>query len=282
MSAQPSNRPVALVTGASAGLGAAFAARLAQDGYDLVVTARRKERLEALKQQLEGKFGCKVETLLADLSRTDGIKTIEQRIASEPALEMLVNDAGFGGYMAFADLPPERAEELINLQVLAVTRLSRAALPGMLARGRGAIINVSSRLAFSGPVNSSQLARRAVYAGTKAYINVFSQLLASELEGSGVRVQALCPGVIRTEFHKVMGMDPDRFPPAIVSAPEDVVAASLAALKQGEVICLPMLEDPAQLQKVMDDQQALFNSTHAGASAARYHERQPGGGQQIS
>ena len=270
MNPSPSKRPVALVTGASSGIGAAFAARLAQDGYDLIVVARRRERLEGLAQELEKKHSGKVEVLPADLSRPDSLRAVEKRIAEEPALELLVNNAGFGGYMPFVELDPDRAEELVNLQVLAVTRLTRAALPGMIERGHGSIINVSSRLAFSASLGSSQLAKRATYAATKAYINTFTQLLSGELEGTGVQVQALCPGVVLTEFHTRMGMDPNRFPPAIVSRPEDIVAASLAGLKLGEVICVPALDDPAALQRIDEANQAALAVSRSTSVAPRY------------
>src|SRR5512147_575331 len=113
----------------------------------------------------------------------------------------------------------------------------------MIARGHGSVINVSSRLAFSGSLGSAELPKRATYAGANAYINTFSQLLQSELEGTGVQVQALCPGVIATEFHERVGADPSRFPAAIVMSPEEVVQASLTGLKLGEIICVPALED---------------------------------------
>src|SRR5215212_11737927 len=158
-------KPRALVTGASSGLGAAFAERLAQDGYDLIVVARRRDRLESLAEQLNSKYHSNVEVIVADLSKPDDLLTVEKRIAADNMLELLVNNAGFGGYMPFVELDPDKATELVNLKVLGVTRLTRAALPGMIARRHGSIINVSSRLAFSGSMGSTQLPKRAVYAG---------------------------------------------------------------------------------------------------------------------
>ena len=207
MTTNTTNRPCALVTGASSGLGAAFAKRLAEDGYDLIIVARRRERLDALAQQLQASHPVNVEVLVADLSKSDDLRSVEKRLSEVATLELLINNAGFGGYMAFVELGPDKATELINLKVLAVTRLTRAALPGMLARGRGSIINVSSRLAFSGSIGSSQLPKRATYAGANAFINTFSQLLQSELDGTNVQVQALCPGVVATEFHEQAGID---------------------------------------------------------------------------
>jgi short-subunit dehydrogenase len=259
-----------LVTGASSGIGAAFAERLAGDGYNLIVVARRRDRLEGLAQRLKENHQVDVEVLVADLSKPDSLRTVEKRIAEDSALEMLVNNAGFGGYMPFTELDPDKAGELINLQVLAVTRLTRAALPGMIARGRGSIVNVSSRLGFSASMGSSQLPKRATYAGTKAFINTFSQLLQSELEGTGVQVQALCPGVVATEFHTHVGTDTNRFPAAIVMKPEDLVEASLAGLKLGEVICVPALEDIELLKQIQESEKRFFELTRSGTVAKRY------------
>lgn len=185
-------RPCALITGASSGLGEAFAERLAADGHDLIVVARREDRLRALADRLRDRHGAATQVLVADLTAPEDLRRVEAQIAAGPALDLLVNNAGFGGYRPFLQLDPDRAEELIRLQVLAVTRLARAALPAMVARGRGALINVSSQLAFSAALPSPPLPPgRAVYAATKAYVNAFTQLLHGELAGTGVRVQAL-------------------------------------------------------------------------------------------
>lgn len=270
MEGQTGSRPHALITGASSGIGKAFAERLARDGYDLTIVARRGGRLEELARQLQNEHRTRVDVVVADLARAAHLHALEGRVAAMASLEMLVNNAGFGGYMPFVQLDPDKAEELINLQVLAVTRLTRAALPGMIGRGRGSIINVSSRFAFSGPINAPQLPKRATYGGTKAFINTFTQLLHGELEGTGVRVQALCPAVVLTEFHLRMGMDPSRIPPEIVSKPEDVVQASLAGLRLGEVICMPGMEDPTLLTRLEEAQRQFFEGSGAGAIASRY------------
>ena len=260
----------ALVTGASSGIGAAFAERLARDQVDLVIVARRGERLEALAQRLHENHHVTVEVMVADLTQPGELRAVETRIAEDTALELLVNNAGFGGYMPFIALDPDRAEELIRLQVVAVTRLTRAALPGMIARGHGAIINVSSRLAFSAALSSPTMPKRATYAATKAYVNTFTQLLHDELAGTGVRVQALCPGVVRTEFHERMGQDPSRLPAAIVMTPEDIVEASLAGLKLGEVICVPALDDPDLLTQIQQDERQLWEHSNGNTIAKRY------------
>ncbi len=214
--------PLALVTGASSGIGKAFAERLAADGHDLIVVGRRRERLEALAAALPG---VAVRVVAADLSTDDGIDTVAELCASQP-LTMLVNNAGVAHYMPLAELPAAQARELVHVKVVAPTLLTRAALPGMLARGTGTIVNVAGMIAFSGPAPASQLPRRAVYAGTLAHIVAMSQTLHAELEGTGVKVHVVCPGVVATEFHAVQGMDLSAVPR--MSA-EDVVAAALAA-----------------------------------------------------
>jgi len=172
--------------------------------------------------------------------------------------------------MPFVALDLDRAEELIRLQVLAVTRLTRAVLPGMISRGHGAIINVSSRLAWSAALPSPPLPKRAIYAASKAYINAFTQLLHDELQGTGVQVQALCPGVVRTEFHAQMGMDVERLPAVALTTPEAVVEASLAGLRLGEVICVPTLDDPALLRQVDASQRQVLEHSMSGSIAERY------------
>ncbi len=270
MSTSMDRRPHALVTGASSGIGAVFAERLAQDGYDVNIVARRRDRLEALTENLQTSHQVNVEVIVADLSKSDDLRVVEKRIAENTALELLVNNAGFGDNMAFVQLDPDKAEEIINVQVLAVARLTRAALPGMIARGHGSIINVSSDLAFSGPLGSSQLPKRATYAGTKAFIVTFTQLLQSELEGTGVQVQVLCPGMVRTELHELVDMDPSGFPPPIMMEAEDLVGASLAGLKLGEVICIPALEDADLLRQLQEDERLLFETAATGKVATRY------------
>ncbi len=272
MSPSAATRPHALVTGASSGIGKAFAERLAREGYDLTIVARRRERLESLAKALRADPGVNVNVVQADLAETPDLRALEKRLSDDDRLEMLINNAGFADHMPFIQLDPDRAEEVIRVQVLAVTRLTRAALPGMLARKKGAIINVSSRLGFSGPVNIPRMAPTATSAGTKAYINTFTQILRRELAGSGVSVQALCPAVVLTEFHVRQGIDPRRFPPEIISTPEEVVQASLVALRLGEVICMPGMEDPAHLKRLEEMQQRFFEESGAGGLASRYKE----------
>jgi uncharacterized protein len=262
-------RPCALITGASSGLGEAFAERLAADGHDLIVVARREDRLRALADRLRDRHGAATQVLVADLTAPEDLRRVEAQIAAGPALDLLVNNAGFGGYRPFLQLDPDRAEELIRLQVLAVTRLARAALPAMVARGRGALINVSSQLAFSAALPSPPLPPgRAVYAATKAYVNAFTQLLDGELAGTGVRVQALCPGVMRTEFYARMGTDLGRLPIRPME-PAEVVRASLAGLQRGAVLCLPGLDDASALDELRAAERRILEQAWANTLAER-------------
>lgn len=279
-------RPRALITGASSGIGQAFAERLAHDGYDLIVVARRRDRLESLALRLNEGEGARVDVLPGDLTQPDDLRAVEERVAGDKALAMLVNNAGFAGYMPFIDLSPDRAEELVQLLIVATIRLTRAALPGMIARQKGAIINVSSLLAFSAGVPASAPPpQRAVYAASKAFLNAFTELLQTELEGSGVQVQALCPGLVGpTEFHELAGMDRSRFPPTWVMTPEAVVQASLIGLKLGEVVCVPSLDDLSTLTQDRDKagrttypQGGLFAGPMRGALAERYTRSDSGG-----
>ena len=269
MSPELNTRPSALVTGASSGIGAAFAERLARDGYDLLIVARRRERLEALAERLRADHGGLVAVLAADLAHPGELAAVEQRAAEEASLALLVNNAGFGAYMPFKDLDPDQAEELIRVQVIAITRLTRAVLPGMLARGRGAIINLASRLAFSAPLSSPLLPKRATYAATKAYVITFTQILADELAGTGVQVQALCPGLVPTEFHQRLQIDPNRLQVPMM-APADLVDASLAGLRLGEVVCIPALDDPARLARLDAAQRDVLSNSGASTPAPRY------------
>jgi uncharacterized protein len=262
-------RPRALVTGASSGIGQAFAERFAADGYDIVVVARRRERLEELAAKLRATHAANVDILVADLTKKAELLQVEQRAAEDDALLMLVNNAGFGAYMPFVQLDPDRAEEQIRLQIVAPTRLMRAALPGMIARKSGAIINVSSLLAFSGSLPSPALPARATYAATKSFLNTFTELLQGELASSGVRVQVLCPATVRTEFHRIQGIDPDRSPVAPMSA-EDVVQASLAGLKLGEIICVPGVEDSKVIAEYQQAQTRVVQSGMPNKLASRY------------
>ena len=253
---------LALVTGASSGIGQAFAERLASDGYDLIVVGRRRERLEALAASLPD---VAVRVVAADLSTDDGIDMVAALCADQP-LTMLVNNAGVAHYMPLAELPAARARELVHVKVVAPTMLTRAALPGMIARGAGTIVNVAGMIAFSGPAPASQMPRRAVYAGTLAHTVAMSQTLHAELAGTGVHVHVVCPGVVATEFHAVQGMDLSAVPR--MSA-EDVVVAALSGIALGEVVSAPGVEDYRLLDAVFGADLAAF-AAQSPRLASRY------------
>jgi uncharacterized protein len=242
---------LALVTGATSGIGKAFAERLAADGHDLVLVGRNTERLEAFAA---GHPEVAVETIVADLATDDGVARVAG-VATDRPLDLLVNNAGVAHYMPLAELPVDKARELLGVKVLAPTMLSRAAVGGMVARGSGAIVNVAGMIAFSGPAPAGVMPRRAVYGGALAHLVAFSQLLSAELEGTGVAVQVLCPGIVATEFHERQGVDLSAVPR--MSA-DDVVTAGLRGLELGEVVCAPGVEDTALLDAVASADLAAF------------------------
>lgn len=264
----PQPRPLAVVTGASAGIGKAFAERLATDGYDLVLVARRRARLQTLADRLWRDAGVEVEVLVADLTDATAVSRVEARIAGYDRLSLLVNNAGFGGYRPFAELDPKVIDELIGIHISTVARLTRTVLPGMIQRGQGAVVNIASLLAISGALPPDPLPYRAVYAGAKAFIMGFTEALAGELGDSGVRVQVCLPGLVDTEYHMRVGRDPSKMPPMM--QPADVVTASLAALGRGEVVCVPGLDDPAMLERITSARHAVLASANRPALAARY------------
>ncbi|CNG12937.1 dehydrogenase [Mycobacterium tuberculosis] len=253
---------LALVTGATSGIGRAFAERLAAGGHDLVIVGRRRERLEEFAAT---HTDVRVRPVVADLSTGEGIDAVARICASEP-LTLLVNNAGVAHYMPLADLPEDKARELVNVKVLAPGLLTRAAVAGMRDRGRGAIVNVAGMIAFSGPAPASVMPRRALYAGALAHLVAMSQTLSAELDGTGVQVEVVCPGVVATEFHERQGMDLSAVPR--MSA-DDVVTAALRGLELGEVVCAPGVEDAALLDAVFEADLAAFGG-QSPELASRY------------
>lgn len=223
----------ALITGASSGIGRALAVELARRGTDLVVVARRRDKLEELAKELNG---VDVEILVADLSDPAQLATVEARLTdAERPVDLLVNSAGFGTAGRFDQLPVEREDELIRLNMLALVRLTRAALPGMVARRRGGVVNLSS-------VSGEQpLPGWATYAASKAFVTSFSRAVATELKGSGVRVLNVLPGFTRTEFQNHGNFGQNFIPGPVWMTPEQVARASLKALDRGRSEVIPGL-----------------------------------------
>lgn len=228
--------PWALVTGASSGIGAAFARALVGRGERVVVVARRVERLRALQEELGG--ADQVDVITLDLARPEGPARLEAELGKRGReIDLLVNNAGRGDTGRFVERPVEASLEVIDLNVRTTVELCARLVPAMAARGRGRVVNVVSMSAFQ-PVPFF-----AVYAASKSFLLSFTESLAVELEGTGVRVQALCPGNIRTEFQQVAGTDKVLFDKTPASPPEDVVAASLAGLERGTLVVIPGLQN---------------------------------------
>ncbi len=225
----------ALVTGASSGIGAAFARQLARRGHGLILVARRRDRLEQLAGELTRAHGVAAEVLVADLSEDHGVASVESRIAAAPDLDLVVNNAGFGSRGRFWDGDDGLQDRMYRVHVIATMSLTRAALRAMVPRDRGAVINVSSVAGFAASPGG------ASYAATKAWMNVFTESLALELEsaGSHVKVQALCPGFTYSEFHDVIGADRSRIPRSWWMNADEVAAASLRGLEQGRIYVIP-------------------------------------------
>lgn len=247
------SKGTALVTGASSGIGAEFARQLAVAGHGVILVARRRDRLERLQAEIVSECGVSAEVIVADLADS-GQRLEVEKAASKVPLSMLVNNAGVGGISPFADVPLADIQRAMDVNVVALTRLTHAALPGMLARGHGTIVNVGSALSFATMPNA------AVYAGTKAYVVQFTCALNDEVGEKGIRLQALIPGLVRTELGPPEFYD--QFPSEAVMLPDALVRASLAGLELNELICAPVLP-------VIDDLQAAIESLrHVGQHIA--------------
>ncbi len=223
-------QPLALVTGASSGIGATFARRLSAEGYRLILVARRRDRLETFARELPH-----AEALAADLTRDEDVERVAARIRRAPDLDLLVNNAGFGSVGRFFEIPVEGQLDMHRLHVLATVRLTHAALTVMVPRAKGAIINVASVAGFGTSPGSVS------YCATKAWMNHFTEGLYLELKSahSPVQVQALCPGFTHTEFHDVIGMDRRPIPARLWMRPEQIVDASLRGLARNQLYVIP-------------------------------------------
>ncbi|HYB97836.1 MAG TPA: SDR family oxidoreductase [Candidatus Limnocylindrales bacterium] len=227
----------ALVTGASSGIGRSFAAALAAQGCDLVLTARNQSRLEELAGELRSRHGRSVDVLVADLEAPQDLARVEEYVRNDTRIDLLVNNAGYGVTGNFADLPLERSQGQIDLNVVALTRLSHAALSHMKPSRRGGVINIASGAAF---LPTPAL---AVYSATKAYVVNFSLALAEETRGHGVQVLVVCPGFTRTEFQTRAQYDTSALPAFVWQTADDVVLESLAAYRKGQTMLVPGVQN---------------------------------------
>lgn len=234
----PKQDQLALITGASSGLGAEFARQLAKNGYNLIISARREDRLHNLKRELFEIYGTDSEILIADLSTEHGIARLESRLRKEPFVEFLVNNAGFGGKDNFTQIELQRHLDMLRLHVEAPMRLTHAILPSMLAINCGRVINVSSISAF--------LPMRSVsYSATKVYLVNFSLALGSELAGKNIHIQALCPGFTITEFHDArhnLDFNRSQIPSWLWLNADFVVSESLRAIERRPGLCIPGIQ----------------------------------------
>jgi short-subunit dehydrogenase len=254
----------ALVTGASSGIGAIYAERLATRGFDLLLVARDKERLETTASHLREAHGIQVEVLKADLTQKDDVLKLEQRLRSDSSISLLVNNAGVAadGLLANADM--DKLERLIQLNVTTVTRLASAAAASFAKAGRGTIINIASVVAlFPERFN-------ATYSASKAYVLSLTQSLHAELDGTGVKIQAVLPGVTRTEIWERSGIDASGIPAEMVMDAGEMVDAALAGLDQGELITIPSLPDAGEWQAFVAARHVMAPNLSRSAAASRY------------
>jgi short-subunit dehydrogenase len=253
-----------VITGASGGIGAVYADRFAKRGYDLLLVARDATRLGGRATQLSEQYGVKVETLPADLTNKSDLLELEQRLHSDKSISILVNNAGFGGAKPLIDSSIDELENMIFLNVTALTRLAAAVLPNLIAKHSGAVINISSMVA----VNPDVL--NGTYSGTKAYVLSFTQSLFKNLKDTGVQVQAVLPGATRTEFWDRAGLPVHYLPESNVMSAEDCVDASLSAFDQKELVTIPALPDAALWNNYEQSRLALYPFLSSKEAASRY------------
>ncbi len=256
-------RGTALITGASTGIGAVFADRLAKRGYDLILVARNEERLSEAAERLKS-TGRRIETITADLMKKEDVQRVAERLSNDSAITALVNNAGLGSAGKLLDAKIDDLESMIYLNVTALTRLALAALPAFVARKNGLLINIASVVALAPELLNG------TYSGTKAYVVNFTQALKNELTGTGVTIQAVLPGATATPFWEKAGRPVEDLPGEIVMTAEDMVDASLTGLDQHELVTIPALPDVADWEKYEAARRALGPNLSRQMPAARY------------
>jgi short-subunit dehydrogenase len=257
----------ALITGASTGIGAIYADRLAKRGYDLILVARNRERLDTLAERLAGETGRAIEIVTADLSDKADLGRIETLLRTDTRITMLVNNAGVAAITPLLDSDVEKMDDMITLNVRALTRLTYAVAPGLVARGGGTIVNIASVVAIAPE------ALNGVYGASKAYVLALSQSLHKELAAQGVRIHAVLPGATATDLWAKAGRPVEHLPSEIVMSTDDMVDAALAGLDQGELVTIPALPDAADWQAYEAARQKLMPNLSRKNPAARYRAR---------
>jgi short-subunit dehydrogenase len=257
----------ALITGASTGIGAIYADRLAKRGYDLILVARNRERLDALAKRLKDETGRAVDVVVADLGDKADLGRVETLLRSDARITALVNNAGVAAVTPLLDSDVDAMDDMITLNVRALTRLTYAAAPGLVARGGGAIINIASIVAVGPEILNG------VYGASKAYVLALSQSLHKELAEKNVRIQAVLPGATATDLWAKAGQPVEHLPSEIVMSTDDMVDAALAGLDQGELVTIPSLPDAADWQAYEAARQKLLPNLSRKNPAARYRVR---------
>jgi uncharacterized protein len=264
MTPTPSKK-TALITGASAGIGAVYADRLAARGYDLILVARRADRLEALCAQLAQAYGIHAEPLVADLSQTEDLQRLETILSTREDLHVLVNNAGIARLGQITQRSTEDALSQITLNVTALTRLTQAVVPAFVAKKAGVIINIASVLSIH------SLAISAVYSGTKAFVMQYSRGLQEELANTGVKVQLVLPASTATELWDLSGVPLAALNKDALMTTENMVDAALAGLDQGETVTWPSVANASLWEQYETARLELFASTQVGTPAPRYN-----------
>ncbi|NYI00254.1 SDR family NAD(P)-dependent oxidoreductase [Cupriavidus plantarum] len=260
----PAQAVTALVTGASSGIGAVYADRLAARGHDLILVARNEERLRAQADKLSRRHGVAVDLLVADLNRLADLRRVEARLTSDERIGILVNNAGFGGAGTLAQSSVDDMERMIGVNVTAVMRLAYAAAPAFASRGAGAIVNIASIAAIAPEVLNG------VYGGTKAFVLAFSRSLKKELAEQGVHVQVVLPGATGTEFWDIAGLPSSNLPESWVMTPETLVDAALLDLDAGVFASIPSLQDESQWEAWERAREAMLPNLSSRVAAPRY------------
>ncbi|MNK73140.1 Serine 3-dehydrogenase [compost metagenome] len=259
-----SSKGTALITGASSGIGAVYADRLARQGYDLILVARSQGKLNALASHLSDETGRTVEVVAADLTNKADSLRVEQILRSDASITLLVNNAGVGGVMPLLASPVDDMEAMIDLNVTALMRLAYAVVPGFVARGTGTVINIASIVAIAPEILNG------VYGGTKAFVLSLSQSMQHELADKGIRIQAVLPGATATDFWSEAGNPVENLPQEIVMSAEDMVDAALAGLAAGEVVTIPGLHDGSQWDRYEAQRKTLSGLFGNCVAAPRY------------
>jgi short-subunit dehydrogenase len=260
---QPS-KGLAVITGASTGIGAVYADRLAQRGYDLLLVARNQERMADLAKRLESNTGSKVETLAADLTNSNDLARLEQILREDSRVTLLVNNAGVAATTPLVNSDAAAMSRMIALNVEAVTRLTYAIVPAFVRRAAGTIINIASIVAIAPELLNG------VYGGTKAFVLGFSQSLRHELANTGVKVQVVLPGATATDLWKIAGKPVEELPQELVMSADDMVDAALAGFDQGEFVTIPALPNAGQWESYEAARQALMPNLSRAKPAGRY------------